>query len=63
MHGFILKYLHETPFPDFIMDVHGYPLLLALSVAMMLILGSKPVVRLVRPLLEWRWPNWRQTTT
>ncbi|ASS99652.1 MULTISPECIES: acyltransferase family protein [Geobacillus] len=63
LHGFILKYLHETPFPDFIMDVHGYPLLLALSVAMMLILGSKPVVRLVRPLLEWQWPNWRQTTT
>ncbi|MGG3906452.1 acyltransferase family protein [Geobacillus stearothermophilus] len=63
LHGFILKYLHETPFTDFIMDVHGYPLLLALSVAVMLVLGSRPVVRLVRPLLEWRWPRWRQTAS
>jgi fucose 4-O-acetylase-like acetyltransferase len=63
LHGFILKYLHETSFPDFIMDVHGYPLLLVLSVAVMLVLGSKPVIRLVRPLLEWRLPKWRQTTS
>ncbi|KYD31268.1 acyltransferase family protein [Geobacillus sp. FSL W8-0032] len=63
LHGFILKYLHETPFPDFIMDVHGYPLLLGLSIAVMLILGSQPVIRLVRPLLEWRLPKWRQTAS
>ncbi|QPA32761.1 acyltransferase family protein [Thermaerobacillus caldiproteolyticus] len=57
LHGFILKYLHVTHFPDFIMDIHGYPLLLLLSLFVMFILGSEPIVRLVRPLIEWRFPK------
>jgi fucose 4-O-acetylase-like acetyltransferase len=60
LHGFILKYLHETKFPNFIMSIHGYPLLLGLSVLIVLILGSKPIVRIMRPLLELRLPKRKQ---
>ncbi len=53
LHGFILKYLHATTFPEFIMTIHGYPLLLIISLLLMFILGSEPIVRFVRPLIEW----------
>ncbi|NIK14901.1 fucose 4-O-acetylase-like acetyltransferase [Saccharococcus thermophilus] len=63
LHGFILKYLHETKFPDFIMNIHGYPLLLGLSVLIILFLGSKPIVQIMRPLLELRLPKRKQAVS
>jgi fucose 4-O-acetylase-like acetyltransferase len=63
LHGFILKYLHETKLPDFIMSIHGYPLLLGFSVIVVLVLGSKPIVRIMRPLLEWQFPKKKQAVS
>jgi len=63
LHGFILKYLHETKFPDFIMSIHGYPLLLGLSVIVVLVLGSAPIARIMRPLLEWQFPKRKQAVS
>ncbi|GAJ40089.1 acyltransferase family protein [Saccharococcus caldoxylosilyticus] len=63
LHGFILKYLHETKFPNFIMSVHGYPLLLGLSFLVVFLLGSKPIVQITQPLLELRLPKRKQAVS
>ncbi|WP_027410784.1 acyltransferase family protein [Anoxybacteroides tepidamans] len=63
LHGFILKYLHSTSFPTFIMDTNGYPLLLFISLGVMLLLGSKPIIHVVRPLVEWRLPRQEQRSS
>ena len=54
LHGFILKYLHATYFPTLIEKINGYPVVVFLSIAVTFMLASKPVVRLVRPIVEWR---------
>jgi fucose 4-O-acetylase-like acetyltransferase len=56
LHGFVLKFLHATDFPDLIAKVNGYPLLLIISIFVTLILASKPVIKLVRPIIEFRMP-------
>ncbi|MGX1902173.1 acyltransferase family protein [Thermolongibacillus altinsuensis] len=60
LHGFVLKYLHATEFPQFITETRSYPLLLFISIALTMILGSKPVVELIQPLVECRFTQWKQ---
>ncbi|ANB56542.1 acyltransferase family protein [Anoxybacillus sp. B7M1] len=61
LHGFILKYLHDaTPFPDIIAKINGYPLLIIISIALIFLLGSRPVIRIVKPIAECRIPLKKQ---
>jgi fucose 4-O-acetylase-like acetyltransferase len=60
LHGFVLKYLHATEFPQFIIETRGYPLLLFISIALSVVLGSKLIVELVQPLIECRFTQWKQ---
>jgi fucose 4-O-acetylase-like acetyltransferase len=56
LHGFILKYLHATNFPDVIAKINGYPLLIIISIIVTFMLASKPVIQLVKPIIEFRVP-------
>jgi fucose 4-O-acetylase-like acetyltransferase len=57
LHGFVLKYLHATTFPNVISKTDGYPLLIVISIAVTLLLASKPVIQLVKPIIEFRIPS------
>jgi len=57
LHGFILKYLHATNFPATIEKINGYPFIVIISIMVTFMLASKPVVQLVRPILEWKVPS------
>jgi fucose 4-O-acetylase-like acetyltransferase len=56
LHGFILKYLHATNFPDVIAKMNGYPLLIIISIAVTLMLASKPIIQFTKPIIEFRVP-------